>query len=312
MGNIIAQKTEPGKIFIGPLTSADTENLIKECSKDILFFSFASNKKYAGECIYLVNFFPKDDLITLFNSFETNSKIALLYPENDYGYHINSIIDPIAIKSNSIIINRASYKEDLSNARNAIKELSKYDLRKKELERQKKILKAKNDKISRKALKKIERFETTGVVDFTHLLLPDYSMRLLQIAPLLPFYDIDPNKVQFVGTGVWDDNVFFNEPALQGSIFPGVLQDKRSQFITDYYLNYKQEPTRTITIPYDLIGIIEYIINNKLNLKDVHKLLNDKSTTFDGMDGKFSFKNNVITRELNILKIANGEANLVK
>ena len=87
---------------------------------------------------------------------------------------------------------------------------------------------------------------------------------------------------------------------------------KRKQYITDYYFNYKQEPTRTITIPYDLIGIIEYIINNKLNLKDINKLLNDESTTFDGMDGKFSFKNNVITRELNILKISNGEANLVK
>ena len=108
-----------------------------ECSKGVLFFSFASNRKYAGECIYLINFFPEDDLITLFESFDSNSKIALLYPENSYGYYINSIIDPIATNSNSIIINRASYKEDLTNARNAIKELSKYELRKYELRKTK-------------------------------------------------------------------------------------------------------------------------------------------------------------------------------
>ena len=135
LDNIILQKASPGKIFIGPLTSTDTENISKECSKGILFFSFASNRKHAGKCIYLINFFPEDDLLTLFNNFKTNSKIALLYPENNYGYYINSIIDSFATKSNSIIVNRASYKEDLSNARSAIKELSKYELRKYELER---------------------------------------------------------------------------------------------------------------------------------------------------------------------------------
>jgi len=312
LDNIILQKASPGKIFIGPLTSADTENIFTECSKGVLFFSFASDRKLAGKCVYLINFFPEDDLLTLFNNFKTDSKIALLYPENNYGYYINSIIDPYATKSNSIIINRASYKEDLSNARDAIKELSKYELRKYELERQKTILKAKNDEASKKALKKIERLETIGALDFSHLILPDYSVRLLQISPLLPFYDIDPKKIQFVGTGVWDNEVFFSEPSLQGSIFPGVPQSKRKQYFNDYYLKYRAQPTRTITIPYDLIGILEYIINNKLNFKEIHQLLNDKSISFDGIDGKFSFEKNIISRKLSVLKISNGQANLVK
>ena len=76
--------------------------------------------------------------------------------------------------------------------------------------------------------------------------------------------DIDPNKIQFVGTGVWDNEAFFSEPSLQGSIFPGVTLNKRRKFIYDYYSNYNKKPTRTITIPYDLVGILEYIINNKL------------------------------------------------
>ena len=80
-------------------------------------------------------------------------------------------------------------------------------------------------------------------------------------------------NVQFVGTGVWDNEAFFNEPSLQGSIFPGVPQSKRKQYFSDYYLQYGEQPTRTITIPYDLIGILEYIIKNKLNLKEVHQLL---------------------------------------
>jgi len=50
----------------------------------------------------------------------------------------------------------------------------------------------------------------------------------------------------------------------------------------------------------------------KLNLKETHQLLNDKSISFDGIDGRFSFEKNIISRKLNVLKISNGKANLVK
>ena len=166
--------------------------------------------------------------------------------------------------------------------------------------------------MSKKALKKIERFETAGTVDFTHLILPDYSIRLLQIAPLLPFYDIDPNVVQFVGTGVWDNEIFFNERSLQKSIFPGVNKSKRKDYFDDYYMYYNHKPMRTITMPYDLVGIIAYIINNNYKTEDVFTLLNDQSNNFDGIDGRFSFNKNIITRKLNILKILEGKAVLIE
>ena len=298
----------PGKIFVGTLTSEATQVVKKFCKHKILFFSFSADKNLAGECVYLINFFPEDDLFALFNFFPINSRIALLYPKNYYGNNINTIIDPIALKSGSIIISRASYKEDLSDAREAIKELGKYELRKFELERQKKILKNKDDEISKNALKKIQKFETIGNVDFTHLILPDYGIRLLEIAPLLPFYDVDPNKVQFIGTGVWDDELFFDEPSLQGAIFSGIEKNKRDQFINDYFDIYQDHPIRTATIPFDLMGIISYIIDSNLSVEETHSLLNDNSIKFDGIDGKFFFKNNSIFRELDILQIFNGSA----
>ena len=310
--NILSIKAKPGKIFIGTLGSEATRVVKKYCNKGILFFSFTADKSLADECVYLINFFPEDDLLALFNYFPKDSKIALLYPENYYGYNINKIIDTIASKSKSLIINRASYKEDLTNARESIKELGKYELRKYELERQKKILKNKKDEISIKALKKIQKFETAGNVDFTHLILPDYSIRLLEIAPLLPFYDVDPNKVQFVGTGVWDDKVFFDEPSLQGAIFSGIEEIKRKDFFYDYEYIYKERPIRTATIPYDLMGIISYIVDQKMTLKSAFKFLDSGNIKFDGIDGKFFFVKNSIFRELDILKIEDGEAKKLK
>lgn len=305
---LLIEKAKPGKIFIGTLTPESSKIVKNYCYKGILFFSFAPDKSLADECVYLINFFPEDDLIALFNHFPEGSRIALLFPENAYGYYINHIIDPIADESSSLIVNRASYKEDLTNAREAIKELSKYELRKYELNRQKKILEKKDDVISKKALKKIEKFETIGEVDFTHLILPDYSIRLLEIAPLLPFYDVDPNKVKFVGTGVWDDKIFFDEPSLQGAIFSGIDEVNRLTFLNDYEKIYQEKPIRTATLPYDLLGIVSYIINQKMTIAQAYDLLDNSQIKFDGIDGKFSFVENVIFRELDILKIAKGSA----
>jgi hypothetical protein len=305
---LLKKKVEPGKIFIGTLNSEATKVVKNYCDQGIIFFSFAANKNLAEECVYLINFFPEDDLIALFDYFPSESKIALLFPENYYGYNINRIIDLIAAKSKSLIVNRASYSEDLTNARSAIKELGKYELRKYELERQKKILEKKDDEISKRALKKIIKFETIGGVEFTHLILPDYSIRLLEIAPLLPFYDVDPNKVQFVGTGVWDDSIFFDEPSLQGAIFSGIEQSKRVNFFDDYYTIYKKKPIRTSTIPYDLTALLSYFISREMTLGEVYNFMNNDKIKLDGIDGRFFFLNNIIFRELDILKISNGEA----
>ena len=39
---------------------------------------------------------------------------------------------------------------------------------------------------------------------------------------------------------------------------------------------------------------------------------NEENINFEGMDGKFSFKKNIISRELEILKISNGKAILLE
>ena len=64
------------------------------------------------------------------------------------------------------------------------------------------------------------------------------------MAPLLPYYDIDPNVVRFVGTGAWDDEVFYDEPSLSGSIYPGIELNKRQQLNDDYQNLYEEKLLR--------------------------------------------------------------------
>jgi len=306
--NIIENNLLEGRVFLGPIQSKYAKNLNHFCKNDVIFFSFSSESSLAKDCIYLINFFPKNELTQLLLYLNEDAKVALLYPENEYGYLINNFIDDLIFESPAILVNRSSYQDDLSNVREAIKELGKYELRKYELNRQKQILSNKGDVKSKQRLKKLDRFKTTSDYDFTHVLIADYGLNLLQVAPLLPFYDIDPNIVQFMGTGVIDDKSFFYEPSLQGAIFPGIAESSRKNLINEYLQIYEEEFLRISTLPYDLIGLINFIYSKEFKFDEVIDLLNNPNTQFEGIDGNFNFKNNIIERDLDILSIRNGDA----
>ena len=95
-------------------------------------------------------------------------------------------------------------------------------------------------------------------VDFLLAIL-GYS---LFVITLLSYYDIDPNVVRFVGTGAWDDEVFYDEPSLSGSIYPGIEFNKRQQLNDDYQNLYEERLLRISTLPYDLVGLLDYLIIN--------------------------------------------------
>ncbi len=311
LNDFLTNQNLAGKIFIGPLNSSDSQTLHQFCSNGAIFFSFSSTTTLAKNCVFLINFFPENELKTIFNFFPNNSKVALLYPENEYGFGINSIIDNVADQSKSIIINRASYNKDLTNAPEAIKELGKYELRKYELNRQKQILANKKDKESKKRLIKLEKFQTTKDFDFTHIIIADYGLRLLQVAPLLPYYDIDPNVVRFVGTGAWDDEVFYDEPSLSGAIYPGIELNKRKQLNDDYQNLYEERPLRISTLPYDLVGLLDYLINNDHTTLTLYETLQDNKIRFAGVDGNFYFSKNRIERDLQVLQIKKGQTHVI-
>ncbi len=305
---IIEKNLLPGKIFLGPIQSKYSKLLNNYCAHEVIFFSYSSKSSLAKDCVYLINFFPQNELSQLMLYLNDDAKVALLYPENEYGYLINSLIDDIIFESPAILVNRSSYKAELSNVRESIKELGKYELRKYELNRQKQILSSKKDEKSKIRLKKLERFKTTSDYDFTHILIADYGLNLLQVAPLLPYYDIDPNIVQFMGTGVIDDKTFFFEPSLQGAIYPGIPESRRINIINNYIEIYDDEFLRISTLPYDLIGLINFIYSKEYKLAEVVRLLNNPNKKFNGVDGNFYFKNNMIERDLNILRINNGNS----
>ena len=114
--------------------------------------------------------------------------------------------------------------------------------------------------------------------------------------------------MQFISTGVIDDQNFFFEPSLQGTIFPGISLINRENLINKYTTLYDENLLRVSTLPYDLIGLLNFVFEKNLSYSELINLLNNSKIKFDGVDGKFYFKDNMIERDLDILKINKGAA----
>ena len=73
------------------------------------------------------------------------------------------------------------------------------------------------------------------------------------------------------------------------SAVPGISKENTEGFMDEYLQIYKEKPIRTITIIYDLVGLLSYIIENNLTIDSTTNLLNNHTTLFEGIDGRFSF-----------------------
>ena len=87
------------------------------------------------------------------------------------------------------------------------------------------------------------------------VILPAGGQDLLAIAPLMPYYDIDPEVTQYIGTMLWNDPALGTEPALTGGWFAGPPPAAWEDFATRYRQLYGQEPPRIASLSYDAVAL---------------------------------------------------------
>ena len=79
----------------------------------------------------------------------------------------------------------------------------------------------------------------------------------------------------------------------------------------NYYEYYKERLLRVSTLPYDLVGLLDYLINNDHTTPSLYKALQNTNIRFAGVDGNFYFLNNLIERDLQVLQIRDGQVKVI-
>ena len=303
------------QVILGPLFSEAvlaTADIARPIGVPVIAFS--NNREIVGDGVYAMGFFPEDQVqrVVDYSYSQGLTQYSILAPDDQYGSRMVSALTQVAAGGREIT-DVAYYIDDTEALIETVKRLGRYDQRHQALLAQRRELAARNDEISRRALRRLEDLETLGDVGFEALVLPASSDEALRIAPLLAFYDIDPTQVKLLGTSLWDDPALGSEPSMVGAWFSAPSAATRERFFERFQRLYNRAADRRATLAYDAAALtivlaqraargIEAEVDTDTNPFDIAALT--APSGFTGMDGIFRLRpSGLVERGLAVFEI---------
>jgi len=135
------------------------------------------------------------------------------------------------------------------------------------------------------------------------VLLPEGGARLKALAPLLAYYNIDPDKVHFLGTGLWDEPGIGGETALDGGWYAAPPPDARADFEKRFHDLYRHVPPRLATLAYDATALAAVLAHGAEG-PDFSAAALTNPSGFAGIDGIFRLRaDGLVQRGLAVLEV---------
>lgn len=295
-------------IVLGPLFSSSIETVRPVLrSAGIKIIGFSNNPDVAGNGVYLFSFLPEQEAqrVVTFAASQDYLSFAALIPDTPYGEAVLEGFAEGVFNSGRAISGLEIYQRSTQTVFEPVKRLANYEERRADYVDEERFLESLDpDDFADEILKKLEAFETIGELPFDAVLVPEGGQFLRSMVPLLPFYEVDPNEIKFLGTGLWHDPSLIGEPSLEGAWFAGADPVAVEDFMTRFQGFYGYRPPRIATLAYDAVGLIASLsrIEVRRNRFSDETLMN--ANGFRGVDGLFRFLPNGTTeRGLAVLEI---------
>jgi hypothetical protein len=278
--------------------------------------AFSNNREIVGDGVYSMGFFPEDQVrrIVDFSFNQGMTRFSALAPDDLYGTRMVAALSETAAGAGREVTDVAYYQDETQALIDTVKLLGRYDERHQALLDQRRELEARDDEISKRALRRLEDLETLGEVEFEALLLPAGGEEVLRIAPLLAFYDIDPTQIKLLGTWLWDDPALRTEPSLAGAWFAAPPAATRNLFVERFKQLYERAPDRRATLAYDATALTIVLAQRAARANETSSNMFTAAALtspggFTGMDGIFRLRpSGMVERGLALYEIQRGGA----
>lgn len=278
-------------MILGPLLGPSVSAISPMArAANVPVVGFSSDRTVTGTGIYTMGFFPETEVerVVEYARSRGSSRFAALAPSGPYGETVVEALRQAAYRLGGEVTQVQFYDPRADDFSAVVRELANYDSRRQALLNQRAELSEREDEVAVRALQRLEKLQTLGEPPFDALLLADGGERLLAIAALLPFYDVDPKKVRILGTGQWDSPGLGSEPALNGGWHAGPPPTARAEFVLQYQQVYGSKPHRLSTLAYDATALAAVLSRSESGPDFSAAALTSKSG-FWGRDGIFRF-----------------------
>ena len=287
------------KIVIGPVFNKNQAYLDE--LKEITFISLTNKASNKSKNIINAGINATSQLNTIKKFLELNKikKTIFLTPDVSYKNEIKKAISISKIK----IIENYTYNTDPTKLTQQIEKITRYNIRKQNLEDEIVRLEKSNQINKEKLIERLKKRDTLGSVKFDSIIIADFDESLKSVTTSLLYTDISPKKKYFITLNQWFDKSLLEEASLQPLYFPSINKSNYEDFSKKYFEKFNQYPNQLSFLSYDLIGLVYYLIlqNNSV----VDEKIFTKKTLFKGKVGIFEIKNNKINHILNFYKAEN-------
>jgi len=289
------------KIIIGPVFN---ENLIylNELA-DVTFLSLTNKNDNFSKNIINAGINATSQLNTIKKFLKLNEikKTIFLTPDINYKNEIKKAISESKIE----IIKNYSYNTDPTKLTQQIEKITRYGIRKQNLEDEIVRLEKSNQSNKEKLIDKLKKRDTLGGVKFDSIIIADFDESLKSVTTSLLYSDISPKKKYFITLNQWFDKSLLEEASAQPLYFPSINKKNYEDFSKEYFEKFNQYPNQLSFLSFDLVGLVYYLIlqNNSI----INEKIFTKKTLFKGKVGIFEIKNNKINHILNFYKVENSE-----
>jgi len=287
---------EGAALILGPLFSTSVRALAPVArAQGVNVVTFSNDLSVAGNGIFVMGLAPQAqvDRVVNYAIAQGIRSYAVLAPTSAYGNAVMRAMQQAVQRNGAELARVVSYAPQIGDASTEVRALGEYDRRRQALIAERQRLAGRGDAISKGALKALEGRDTLGAPPFEAVMLPVGGKSLLSLAPLLPFYDVDPGEVRFLGTALWDDPQLGTEPALTGAWFAAPPPELWNNFKERYQSLYGETPPRVASLAYDATALA-VVLAGRAQSSGATRLFDSAAVAdpsgFAGVDGIFRFK----------------------
>ena len=247
------------ELILGPLLAGSVQAVRPVVSQaGISIVAFSNSRAVAGDGVYILGFVPRQQVEAMIEYAVSEGiyRYAALAPNNAYGRAVVAAMKEVAEFHEAVVV-RVQYYDPLATDFTApAKAISDYERRHKALLEQRAELEAREDEVSQQVLKRLEKLDTLGEVDYDAVLLPGSGQQLKTIASLLSYYDVDQPKVRLLGLANWAQTANIeSEPSLSRGWYAAPPAAERKNFFERYRKIYGRPPAAITSLAYDATAL---------------------------------------------------------
>ncbi len=200
-------------MIIGPLTSGETAAVAGPArAANVPVLAFTNDQNRAQPGVWVLGITPAEQVRRLVEAVTADGKtrFAAVVPENDFGQAMSAALAQAVSAASLPQPDVHTYSGGMASINQAMRDVSGYASRRGPLDAQIREARSHRDADGRKRAAELAK-QPIPPAPFDALLLADSGDRLVTLASLLPYYDINPPAVRIMGPALWAD------PATRGS-----------------------------------------------------------------------------------------------